>query len=713
MSFNDSKGANHKKFRTMSSSSNVEDSFTKTKVGTQDVSFQNDMESVAAETPATICRNSSGKDYKDSALSLGSSGNVFLETSDNEDGVEPQPSTTKGPVPSTPPTFRLSKRRQAQLRRKRATSSLTASNLKKMSVVRQGFDDIDRLHQPIVSINSLDEGSIAAHLRYQSEEALSPAGASASHSSYPPSEMDTSVTSEHLTTEEVVNCACKRTEEDGLMIQCDICLCWQHGYCLGIEEEDQVQDYYVCETCRHPRLGRTDAQLSVDQDWLNKGALPEVTSILTSRESTREEPPKSGSNESIFRKLSDLMADLSGLSKVLHSLRVKLQVASQHSSKVFMWSSVWDAPSPTIAELKAEQLRELSFPKDQEQLSEPISSQVDAFESELPVTSNCEIDPPALPSGEDPAGNETTSVLISNGENCDDGASKPNTDKNANSFSSLEGSVGSDKTSNDHGSTENDLNKLNMRDGETLMTNGNKFSEGNSPKQEQIESNQSAEDADNTQVDQLDTDQNGTECPKEARNDEVTMKVNGCVSLDDSQDNLQSTEEGSAEATLSGPSAPSPVAPAPQGAATDTFCESNDTQIENDVEVDPSMIPSLSEVQRLLPGLMNSLQQEEGNQGHQQVVAPPAAAPPIIIEPKRIDKDECRMNLLHHIDAVQTEFGNRLDEIEKTLEQIEAGSSNDQSSGGIGGKEIAIKTRNVLALLLRDIESSRNLVSSE
>ena len=45
---------------------------------------------------------------------------------------------------------------------------------------------------------------------------------------------------EHLTTEEVVNCSCKRSEEDGLMIQCDICLCWQHGTCLGVEEEDQV-----------------------------------------------------------------------------------------------------------------------------------------------------------------------------------------------------------------------------------------------------------------------------------------------------------------------------------------------------------------------------------------------------------------------------------------------------------------------------------------
>ena len=41
--------------------------------------------------------------------------------------------------------------------------------------------------------------------------------------------------------EEVVNCSCGRNEEDGLMIQCDICLCWQHGMCLDIHKEEEVR----------------------------------------------------------------------------------------------------------------------------------------------------------------------------------------------------------------------------------------------------------------------------------------------------------------------------------------------------------------------------------------------------------------------------------------------------------------------------------------
>ena len=158
-------------------------------------------------------------------------------------------------------------------------------------------------------------------------------------SSYPPSEVDTSVTSEHLTSEEVVNCDCRRKEEDGLMIQCDICLCWQHGLCLNIYDEDQVPDKHVCETCRNPTAGRSSARYALDHDWLKEGKLP-TTKKAPSPEVCIE------NNNNAFKKLSELMSDLSNLNKVLHALRVKLQVASQsNNGKVFMWSMLWDTPS--------------------------------------------------------------------------------------------------------------------------------------------------------------------------------------------------------------------------------------------------------------------------------------------------------------------------------------------------------------------------------
>ena len=43
---------------------------------------------------------------------------------------------------------------------------------------------------------------------------------------------------------EVVHCVCCHPEGDGMMVQCEVCLTWQHGQCLGIEGEGQVSTYY-------------------------------------------------------------------------------------------------------------------------------------------------------------------------------------------------------------------------------------------------------------------------------------------------------------------------------------------------------------------------------------------------------------------------------------------------------------------------------------
>ena len=38
----------------------------------------------------------------------------------------------------------------------------------------------------------------------------------------------------------MVHCTCSHTEGDGMMVQCESCLTWQHGACLGIDSADQV-----------------------------------------------------------------------------------------------------------------------------------------------------------------------------------------------------------------------------------------------------------------------------------------------------------------------------------------------------------------------------------------------------------------------------------------------------------------------------------------
>ncbi len=48
-----------------------------------------------------------------------------------------------------------------------------------------------------------------------------------------------------MSEEEIVVCLCGKTEGDGLMVQCDLCLTWQHGTCLNISSEDQVRLLFI------------------------------------------------------------------------------------------------------------------------------------------------------------------------------------------------------------------------------------------------------------------------------------------------------------------------------------------------------------------------------------------------------------------------------------------------------------------------------------
>ncbi|CAB1353526.1 unnamed protein product [Coregonus sp. 'balchen'] len=51
--------------------------------------------------------------------------------------------------------------------------------------------------------------------------------------------------------QEVVRCVCEAEEENDFMIQCEECLCWQHGTCMGLLE-DNVPEKYACYICRDP-----------------------------------------------------------------------------------------------------------------------------------------------------------------------------------------------------------------------------------------------------------------------------------------------------------------------------------------------------------------------------------------------------------------------------------------------------------------------------
>lgn len=117
---------------------------------------------------------------------------------------------------------------------------------------------------------------------------------------------------------ELVHCFCGSPEEDGLMIQCELCLCWQHGVCLAIDVEENVPDPYVCHFCRYPYRERLSQRYTHDQTWLKKCNLPALKFIS----GTSSLPA-----DRTLQVAHALTAAATDLKQLLHSLKVKIDIA--------------------------------------------------------------------------------------------------------------------------------------------------------------------------------------------------------------------------------------------------------------------------------------------------------------------------------------------------------------------------------------------------
>lgn len=139
----------------------------------------------------------------------------------------------------------------------------------------------------------------------------------------------------HMRQEEIINCLCSYGEEDGLMIQCELCLCWQHGGCNGIEKESEVPDKYVCYICRNPTRGRESMKYIHDQDWLYDGKLYQATYHEPNTALIRQ--------FELLKQSHTLTGNLLDLKRSLHSLNVKINIAANKDHpKLYLWSSKWE-----------------------------------------------------------------------------------------------------------------------------------------------------------------------------------------------------------------------------------------------------------------------------------------------------------------------------------------------------------------------------------
>ncbi|XP_035906255.1 uncharacterized protein LOC118509589 [Anopheles stephensi] len=139
--------------------------------------------------------------------------------------------------------------------------------------------------------------------------------------------------------EEIINCICKVTEEDGLMVQCEMCLCWQHAFCQNIRSNSEVPETYVCSICRYPYRGRTSKRYAHDQDWLYEGKLAVAKYHAANSKHTQR--------FDILKNSHTLTGNLLELKRFMHSLQMKINIAEKKDHpKMYLWSKKWEKSPP-------------------------------------------------------------------------------------------------------------------------------------------------------------------------------------------------------------------------------------------------------------------------------------------------------------------------------------------------------------------------------
>ncbi|KAM9751756.1 LOW QUALITY PROTEIN: PHD finger protein 20-like [Menidia menidia] len=135
-----------------------------------------------------------------------------------------------------------------------------------------------------------------------------------------------------METEELVRCVCEVDEENDFMIQCESCLCWQHGACMGLYE-DNVPHNYVCHSCRPPAGWRRGRGLRPDADWLVSGHMFGLSCV---RENYSER------NASRVGHTGALLATTLGLGQLLRALQLKLSLLrSPAHPDLQLWRLPW------------------------------------------------------------------------------------------------------------------------------------------------------------------------------------------------------------------------------------------------------------------------------------------------------------------------------------------------------------------------------------
>ncbi|XP_026162607.1 PHD finger protein 20 isoform X3 [Mastacembelus armatus] len=132
--------------------------------------------------------------------------------------------------------------------------------------------------------------------------------------------------------QEIVRCICEVEEENDFMIQCEDCLCWQHGTCMGLLEEN-VPDRYTCYICRDPPGQRQSLRYWYDREWLSNGHMYGLSFL---------EENYSHQNAKKITTTHQLLGDVHHVVEILNGLQLKMNVLQSNAhSDLQLWRQPW------------------------------------------------------------------------------------------------------------------------------------------------------------------------------------------------------------------------------------------------------------------------------------------------------------------------------------------------------------------------------------
>ncbi|PKU44141.1 phd finger protein 20 [Limosa lapponica baueri] len=155
---------------------------------------------------------------------------------------------------------------------------------------------------------------------------------------------------------EIVRCVCEVKEENDFMIQpyynkyglgeqvilsgkevqidsmCEECLCWQHGVCMGLLEEN-IPEKYTCYICRDPPGQRSSLKYWYEKEWLSNGHMHGLAFL---------EENYSHQNAKKIVATHQLLGDVQRVIEVLHGLQLKMSILqNKEHPDLKLWCHPW------------------------------------------------------------------------------------------------------------------------------------------------------------------------------------------------------------------------------------------------------------------------------------------------------------------------------------------------------------------------------------